>query len=342
MRAKLERIFAKAWMHKGLLACLLYPLSLLTAYVVRRRAKQLVTITLPVPVIVVGNIFVGGTGKTPFTIWLVRALREAGYHPGVISRGYGRSSDEIMTVLPDALASDVGDEPLLISQQAQCPVYVGRQRVVVAQTLLAAHPDVNVIISDDGLQHYALPRQIEIILMDQRGVGNGWLLPAGPLREPATRRRDFTVCNVGTLSDSAQQQALKVPLANQPFNMVLQCHQAQRLNDRLQRQALSAFTEQKVVAVAGIGHPERFFSTIKIAGLQCENRIFPDHHVFTAEDFLHISADIILITEKDAVKCQAVESIYQDQRIWVVPVEALVNNLLQQQIVEKLREFKNA
>lgn len=342
MRAKLEQILVKAWMHKGWLACLLYPLSLLTACVVSRRSKQKATTSLAVPVIVVGNIFVGGTGKTPFTIWLVSALKQAGYHPGVISRGYGRVSDEMLAVLPDALASEVGDEPLLIAQQAQCPVYVGRQRVLVAQTLLTAHPEVDVIISDDGLQHYALPRQIEIILMDQRGIGNGWLLPAGPLREPASRRRDFTVCNVGTLSAPEQQQALGVPLANQPFNMVLQCGLAQQLCNRQQQRVLSEFAGLHIVAVAGIGHPARFFTTIKMAGLQCETRVFPDHHVFTAEDFLHISADIILITEKDAVKCQVIESIYRDPRIWVVPVEAQVNSLLQHQIVEKLREFKNA
>lgn len=342
MRAKLEQILTKAWMHKGWLACLLYPLSLLTAYVVSRRREQRATTPLAVPVIVVGNIFVGGTGKTPFTIWLVRALKQAGYHPGVISRGYGRASDEMQAVLPDANAHDVGDEPLLIAQQAQCPVYVGRQRVMVAQTLMKNHPEVDVIISDDGLQHYALPRQIEIILMDQRGVGNGWLLPAGPLREPVSRRRDFTVCNVGTLSAQHQQEALMTPAAHQPFNMVLQCGQAQQLCERQQQRALSSFAGHKIMAVAGIGHPERFFATVKIAGLQCETRVFPDHHVFTAEDFLHISSDIILITEKDAVKCQTIESIYRDPRIWVVPVEAQVNSLLQHQIVEKLREFKNA
>lgn len=342
MRAWLERTVAKAWMHKGVLACLLYPLSLLTRRVVMQRALQQPAKTLPVPVIVVGNIFVGGTGKTPFTLWLVQSLRQVGYTPGVISRGYGRNNDRIMAVSPDASASAVGDEPLLIAQRAGCPVYVGRQRVEVANVLLNAHPDVDVIISDDGLQHYALPRQVEIILMDQRGVGNGWLLPAGPLREPVSRQRDFTVCNVGTLSEEEELKALGVPQAGQPYNMVLQCHSAQQLQNRQNEKALSEFVGHNILAVAGIGHPQRFFTTLKTAGLDCDTRIFPDHHVFTAEDFLHISADIILITEKDAVKCQLIDAIRSDPRIWVVPVKAEVNCLLQQQIVEKLSEFKNA
>lgn len=343
MRAWFERFIAKAWLTKGIVACLLYPLSLLTACIVRRRAQQAASVCLPVPVIVVGNVFVGGTGKTPFTIWLVEALRRQGYQSGVISRGYGRHNDQIIAVSDDANVSDVGDEPLLIAQQAQCPVYVGRQRVSAAQTLLRQHPEVNVIIADDGLQHYALPRQIEIVLMDQRGNGNGWLLPAGPLREPAARKRDFTVCNVGTLSVQKEQAALVPPeTAEQPFNMILVCEEAYALHQPSLTRKLSSFAGKNIAAVAGIGHPERFFTTVKMAGLQCDTRIFPDHYAFTAKDFLDISADIILITEKDAVKCRLIESVHQDPRIWVVPVKAAVNDLLQQRIVEKLREFKNA
>jgi tetraacyldisaccharide 4'-kinase len=169
---------------------------------------------LPVPVVVVGNIFVGGTGKTPLTIWLVDALRQAGYAPGVISRGYrgggaGRGPHAVTVGGDPALC---GDEPLLIAEQARCPVMVGRRRVAAAQALLQAHPEVDVIVSDDGLQHYALARDVEIVLFDSRGGGNGWLLPAGPLREPLHRRRDFTVVNVGAGGAAAPAGAIRMEL----------------------------------------------------------------------------------------------------------------------------------
>lgn len=339
MLAWFERAIMRAWMCRGTVACLLYPLSLLTRFVVHKKAQQQPQVSLPVPVIIVGNIFVGGTGKTPLTIYLVDALRQMGFHPGVISRGYGRSATEVLEVSISTAASDVGDEPLLMKQRAQCPVFVGRQRVLAAKALLNNYPDVNVLISDDGLQHYALPRQVEIVLMDQRIHGNGWLLPAGPLREPATRVRDFTVMNVGTVTDSAVMPYQDVVDSN-CFVMSLQGNFAEQLINRQHTVSLADFKGKKIAAVAGIGHPERFYTTLKTAGLQFQTYAFPDHHAFSEDDFLQISVDIFLITEKDAVKCQSVEAIKHDPRIWVVPVKAQINHLLVQRIVEKLREFK--
>lgn len=199
-RSTLEDFLTRTWMRRGAAARSLLPLSWLFGALsaVRRLTYRLHIAKahrLPVPVIVVGNIFVGGTGKTPLAIWLVQTLRQAGFHPGVISRGYGTSNNAPRPVTLQSPAHEVGDEPLLIAHRAQCPVMVGRDRVAVATALLAAHPEVDVIVSDDGLQHYRLARDIEIVLFDSRGVGNGWLLPAGPLREPVSRRRDFTVVN---------------------------------------------------------------------------------------------------------------------------------------------------
>ncbi len=206
--SKLEALFTREWARRGWFAVGLLPLSWLYGALSGARRllyalRLLRQVSLPVPVVVVGNIFIGGTGKTPFTIWLVESLRERGFHPGVISRGYGRQSDEIAEVKAGNTAAEVGDEPLLIATRSGAPVVVGRDRVWAARRLLALHPEVDVIIADDGLQHYRLGRQLEIQLSDARGVGNGWLLPAGPLREPASRRADFYVLN-GVETNDAQ------------------------------------------------------------------------------------------------------------------------------------------
>ncbi len=201
MASSLESILTRAWTRRGPLALALLPLALpLRALAALRRmlfrAGLLKSERLPVPVVVVGNIFVGGTGKTPLTIWLVQQLRAAGLRPGVISRGHGGAAGTApREVLPGSQAGDVGDEPLLIAARGACPVVVGRRRAEAGRHLLALHPDVDVLVADDGLQHYALQRDVEIVLFDGRGTGNGWTLPAGPLREPPSRRRDFTVVN---------------------------------------------------------------------------------------------------------------------------------------------------
>jgi tetraacyldisaccharide 4'-kinase len=230
-------------------------------------------------------------------------------------------------------AREVGDEPLLIALRTACPVVVGRRRVAAAQRLLAAHPQVDVIVSDDGLQHYALGRDIEIVLSDARGAGNGWLLPAGPLREPATRRRDFSVVNLpaGAAPPSGA------------FAMSLHGETAQQLADPSQQMRLAAIADKgRIAAVAGIGNPARFFTTLRQAGLSFAEVALPDHHDYSDNPFAALTQQVILITEKDAVKCKAIEAIKNDPRIWVVPVTARIDGALAEHIVEKLRERPTA
>lgn len=341
-RSRLEQFLTRAWLRRGVAAHALLPLSCLFGRVAAARRRSYLDHPekmqrMPVPVIVVGNIFVGGTGKTPLTIWLVQALREAGFHPGVISRGYGADNTVVREVHAQASAHDVGDEPLLIAQRAQCPVMVGRDRVAAASALLAAHPQVDVIVSDDGLQHYRLARDIEIVLFDGRGVGNGWLLPAGPLREPADRPREFTVINGALPAPGVPDDAVA---------MTLRGTVAERLCDPQQTRALASFAQQgtssSMLAAAGIGNPARFFQLLRDAGLQFDSLALPDHHDFADDPFAAVQADIILITEKDAVKCRQHEALKNDPRIWVVPVTAQLDRAFAERIVEKLRGHSTA
>lgn len=335
-RPSLELILTDAWLRRGALACALWPLSLpfrvLTG--LRRvlyRIGWLKSTRLPVPVIIVGNVFIGGTGKTPLTIWLVDALRQHGWRPGIISRGYGAKDAAARLVSIDSVPEQVGDEPLLMARRTSCPVMVGRDRVAAAQALLLAHPEVNVIVSDDGLQHYALARDVEIVLFDSRGGGNGWMLPAGPLREPLSRRRDFTVVNAQALPCDMPANAIPMQLAGA---------MAERLTDPAQRVALSALqsnAQPTIVAAAGIGNPARFFNMLRAAGLVFEEMPLPDHYDFSENPFAQVSADIILITEKDAVKCLRIATLECDPRLWVVPVTACLDGALAEHIVEKCR-----
>lgn len=350
-RSSFESRLTQAWLRRGLLARLLWPLAMLFAVITAaRRAVYALgwrrSTRLPVPVVVVGNIFVGGTGKTPLTIWLVNALRQAGYSPGVISRGYGAAAGLApLAVTAGGDPALCGDEPLLIAEQARCPVMVGRRRVAAAQALLQAHPEVDVIVSDDGLQHYALARDIEIVLFDSRGAGNGWLLPAGPLREPLRRRRDFTVINLSNGGAPPPPGAIGMELVGT---------RALQLCDDSRQRTLQDFAGNpdaagrgnapaaRMVAAAGIGNPARFFTTLRNAGLHFTPMPLPDHYDFADNPFARLDADLILITEKDAVKCKAIESIRNDPRIWVVPVTARIDGPLAKHIVEKLRERSTA
>lgn len=342
-KASREHFWMRVWLGRGLLAILLYPLSLLfrgiTAF--RRFAYRtgfFKSTKLPVPVIVVGNIFVGGTGKTPFVIWLTQILRKAGFTPGIISRGYGTSNSQPRSVDPSSSqASEVGDEPLLIAMRTQCPLTVCRKRVAAAQHLLAEHPEIDIIISDDGLQHYALARDIEILLFDGRGAGNQWMLPAGPLREPPSRRGDFTIIN-----------GHNYPAPNNPiytdnmFLMQLKTDTAEQLANRRNVQPLSQI-KGKITAAAGIGNPRRFFASLKDQHLSFEKMPLPDHYSFAENPFRNTSSGTILITEKDAVKCAQRPELIADERIWVVPASVEIDNhLLESKIVEKCHEYKTA
>ena len=297
MASSLESTLTRAWLRRGPLAIALLPLALLLRVLVALRVALyrsgvLKAGRLPVPVVVVGNIFIGGTGKTPLTIWLAQQLRAAGMTPGVISRGHGGAEDAPREVLATSRAQDVGDEPLLIAARAGCPVVVGRKRVEAGRHLLDLHPDVDVVITDDGLQHYALARDVEIILFDSRGTGNGWTLPAGPLREPPSRRRDVTVVNAPEITP-----ALAAAVGGQPWAMRLAGDHAERLMDAGERVPLSALRGKRVLAAAGIGNPGRFFAMLRGAGLAIRELPLPDHHDFLDDPFRAVDADVILVTE---------------------------------------------
>ena len=294
------------------------------------------------PVVVVGNIFIGGTGKTPLTIWLVQALQQAGFCPGVISRGHGSADRLARAVTPASSARQVGDEPLLIAQRTLCPVMVGRDRAQAGRALLLAHPQVDILVADDGLQHYALQRDVEIVLFDARGTGNGWCLPAGPLREAPARRRDFTLVNAPQLSPALLAMVARPGVPT--IRMELAGEFAERLARRGERVALSAraWPGARIVAAAGIGHPGRFFAMLKSRGLSFAELPLPDHHDFLDMPFAGLDADVILITEKDAVKCVQLENLKDDPRLWVVPVSARIDAALAQQIVEKCRGCSTA
>jgi len=283
---------------------------------------------LNVPVVVVGNINVGGTGKTPLVIWLAEQLKLAGYKPGIISRGYGRSLKQMMQVQASSRPDEVGDEPVLIARRADCPVFVGSDRVLAGHALLKAYPDCNIIISDDGLQHYRLQRDVEIVVFDgAKGFGNGALLPAGPLRESKARLKlaDALVSNgqIKSYDDLSGQQCVE---------MQLQAAQFYNLADEQVRLDAATFANKKIAAVAGIGNPERFFEQLRRQGLEFESFSYSDHHAFQSEDFEKISADIVVMTEKDAVKCRA----FAKPDFWVLPVSALISQDLLTIILSKL------
>ncbi len=336
-RSSIEIFLTRTWLSRGLVAWLLWPISLLFGLLTATR-RWLFTVgvlqqmRLPVPVIVVGNIYVGGTGKTPLVIWLSRRLRDQGFVPGVISRGYGGDANRVVEINAQMSPDDIGDEPLLIVQRAAVPLVVGRNRVSAARALLNAHPEVNVIISDDGLQHYALGRDIEILLFDERGISNGWLLPAGPLREPAARRFDFRVLN-GLAS-----------VGENSFSMQLVGQHAEQLINRANTKPLKELPENlSVAAAAGIGHPERFFTMLKQLGVNVQEHIaLPDHFDYVSNPFESLKVDMILITEKDAVKCSKRNGLADDPRLWVVPVEAAIAGPFSEHLVEKLRGYPTA
>jgi len=270
-----------------------------------------------VPVIVVGNIVAGGSGKTPLTIALVERLRGEGWAPGVASRGHGRADAATPRwVDADSDAAQVGDEPLLIARRTGAKLRVDRDRVAAAQALVAAGCDI--VVCDDGLQHYRLARDIEIEVQDaRRRYGNGRLLPAGPLREPLERAADcgFRVLNLGTASEGDAQR--EAGFGEWPMRLRVDTARPMRGG---RAQPLSAFAGQRVHAVAGIGDPERFFSMLRDAGIAVVPHAFPDHHAYSPADFEFGSKLPMLMTEKDAVKCAA----FADAQSFMVPVDAVL------------------
>ena len=320
------------WRRRGPLAWLLLPFSLLFMVLVAiRRALFLAGFlrrqSLPVPVVVVGNITVGGTGKTPLVIHLALALRVRGRRPGIVSRGYGGAATGVKKVTPGSDPGAVGDEPVLLARRAGCPVFVGRDRTAAARALLAQHPECDVILADDGLQHYRLVRDFEIVMFDQRGVMNGWCLPAGPLREPVSR---LTQVDAVVLNGAAVSPAPTV--ACPVFVMRLVGESFHRLEDPRVKCSAADLTGSKLHAVAGIGAPQRFFDQLTGLGLSFAEHAFVDHHDFLAED-LAFGGDAILTTEKDAVKLARLSLTLP---VWVLPVTAEVNPDLAAFVLEKI------
>jgi len=305
---------------------LLLPLNWLYSLLSALNRRLARPVRLPVPVIVVGNLIVGGAGKTPLTLWLAQQLKARGWRPGIISRGYGRSGDGVVSVSADSQPEEVGDEPLLLARRSGVPVCVGRQRAAAGAALLAAHPEVNVLLCDDGLQHYALARDVELVVFDARGAGNGWRLPVGPLREPLGRLATVDAIIGNNLKS---RFAASAPT----FDMRLQPGCFYRLDDPQQAcSAESLRSRGPLHALAGIGNPGRFFQTLESLGLNCENHPFPDHHRYLAADLAFARDGILLMTEKDAVKCAGLTA----GETWVLPVEAELSPALIELILEKL------
>lgn len=282
---------------------------------------------LSVPVVVVGNITVGGAGKTPLILHLAEALRQQGRHPGIISRGYGGSAAIPKVVTRASDTSEVGDEPLLLARRSGSPVVIGRDRVAAARALLAAHPECDVILADDGLQHYRLARDVEIAVFDQRGLMNGWLQPAGPLREPVSRLAavDAVVLN-GEVSSPVPE--LDLPT----FQMRLSGDSFYRLDAPQSTCAAHDLAGKRLHACAGIGDPQRFFAHLSALGLRFEAHAFTDHHAYQSSDLL-FDGDALLTTEKDAVKLAALSLALP---IWVLPVTAELSPDLAAFVLETL------
>ena len=310
-----------------LLLPLLLPLHALYCRVSSRRRQQTQPQRLPVPVVVVGNITVGGAGKTPLTLWLARALTAQGWRPGIVSRGYGRQGEAPAAVNPENSAKSVGDEPLLLVRRSGVPVWVGQDRAAAGRALLAANPEVNVILCDDGLQHYRLGRDVELAVFDCRGAGNGWRLPLGPLREPLSRLREVDAVILNGPVD------LPLPAGVPVFDMRLQAGEFYALGDASRRCAAPALAGKRLHALAGIGDPGRFFRTLEALGLRFEAHPFPDHHDYSAADLAFAGDGVLLMTEKDAVKCAGLTT----GEAWVLPVDAELTPALIELIVEKLR-----
>lgn len=299
------------WQTRNGVARVLLPLSWLYCLVavlrrVAYRSGLLAVHRLPVAVIVVGNISVGGTGKTPLVIWLVRHLRTLGYAPGIVTRGYGGDGGRWPRVVRgESDPGEVGDEAVMLARNGGCPVVAGPERVAAGRLLLE-ECRCDLIVCDDGLQHYALHRDLEIAVVDgERRSGNGFCLPAGPLRELPGRlgHVDLVVING--------------PAAADELWMRLRAECAVNLRDPLSVKSLEAFRGERLVAVAGIGNPGRFFGMLRGFGLDIEERPFPDHHGFRPRDLSGFGTTPVLMTEKDAVKCER----FAGGNCWYVPVE---------------------
>ena len=301
----------QAWLHRGWLAWLLWPISLLMGLIVALRRQAFATGLLRsahpgVPVIVVGNVVAGGAGKTPTVIAVVHHLQARGWRPGVVSRGYGRDGNECREVAPDSPARLSGDEPLLVRRATGAPVFVAARRLDAAQALRQAYPDTDVIVCDDGLQHLALRRDIEICVFDERGAGNGFLLPAGPLREPWPRPVDLV------LNTAVQTEAR----AQIPGFTAARALAADAVRADGRRRPLADLRTHRLLAVAGIARPQAFFQMLRASGLVlAATEALPDHYDFNSWNRPSDDGIEVICTEKDALKLWVAHP-----EVWAVPL----------------------
>ncbi|MFP3978217.1 MULTISPECIES: tetraacyldisaccharide 4'-kinase [Marinobacter] len=336
----------RLWYGKGRPLVLLSPFSWLYRAIAearRRKAMTAYTEKLPVPVVVVGNITAGGTGKSPLTAWLVSIMKAEGWHPVVLSRGYGGSASEHpLLVTPDTLPSLAGDEPVMLSQATGVPVVVDPDRRRGAAFVLD-NALGDVLISDDGLQHYKLPRDVELSVFDAaRGIGNGALIPVGPLREPVSRLDtvDFVIVNGATSVDEAGQVSPEVLAGLKHPHMYAMRLQPTRLVNLKTGETRSpeSLQGQKLRAIAGIGNPTRFFDTLKGLGAKLIAVPFPDHHRFRPEDLGSEAGHMLVMTAKDGVKCSS----FAPDNAWVLHVEAVLPEAFKAAVLEKLRASSGA
>ena len=329
-RARWQSAWLQSAQRRGALASLLWPLSLVYRALMAGRRKLYALGLLAshkprVPVIVVGNVVVGGAGKTPTTLALVSHLQARGWHPGVISRGHGRQGDGPVHVEPETAADRAGDEPLLIRQRSGAPVCVARSRMEAARALLQAHPEVDVLVCDDGMQHLALRRDLTVAVFDDRGVGNGWLLPAGLLREPwplatgALGRPDVILRQRRAGGASIDLPTLDgVPV----FDAVRQLASSAVTSDG-EYLPLAQLLGQPLTAVAGIARPEVFFDMLRERGLTLADCVsLPDHA--QAADYANLVRNArhpVICTEKDAVKLFSMLPPNGSLQAWAVPLE---------------------
>lgn len=323
----IERRLNSVWKSRNLIALILWPISLIYCALVELRrfayACQLIRVVrFKQPIIVVGNITVGGTGKTPFTIWLANYLKEMGFKPGIVSRGYGRVDKSPRLVKPDSDPDSVGDEPLLISRRTNLPVAVAPRRAQAVQLLLS-NSDSNIFISDDGLQHLGLASDLKFALIDgEERFGNLFCLPAGPLRE-STRRLQHVDFKVVKGQGSGDEYSMNFKVEN-----------VVNIKNPHHSKSLESFSHEKVTAITGIRNPETFHTMLRNAGIEFDHVEFPDHHRYTEEDFRKIASEksVILMTEKDAVKCEE----FALTNWWYVVIDIEIDKEIEARIAKKL------
>ena len=319
------------WQSVTPVSALLYPVSLLYGAVASSRRNAGTPVSLAVPVVVVGNVTVGGTGKTPLVLWLAAELSDRGFNPGIVCSGYGGSQRAPQAVTPESDAAKCGDEAVLLACRSSHPVWAGADRLAAARGLLSGST-CDVVLCDDGLQHHALARVVEICVVDgARGFGNGLLLPAGPLREPVSRIEsvDAVVVNGSAVHPSISSHPVGAPR----YEMRLEGREFRNLLNPSLAAGAEQFRGKRVHAIAGIGDPGRFFRHLQEMGLDFTAHPFPDHHPFTASDLEFPGADAVLMTEKDAVKCKH----FANENHWELPVDATLDSALADLVAHKLR-----